>query len=129
MEKRKQWGTERLLPVILIGICVAWAASLGLMCGAAAVCLRLELGAEGPALAVCALSCLVGGAAAAGLGRRRKLPVALAAAAGWFLVWLVIGGASGGEPDTGVALRHLAAGLAGGLLAGVFASRPKKSRK
>ncbi len=129
MEKRKEEGMEKFLRVILIGIGVAAAASLGLLCLAAEVCLRMNLGTGGPVLTVCALSCLVGGMTAANLGGSRKLPVALAVMLGWFLVWLVIGCTGGGTIDTAEGLRHLAAGLAGGLFGGVLAAHRKKSRK
>ncbi len=129
MEKQKQEGMEKFLRVILVGIGVAAVASLGLLCVAAAVCLKLELGTSMPVLLVCVLSCLMGGLAAASLGMSQKLPVALAVVLGWFLVWLVIGCAGEGTIDTMEGLRHLAAGLVGGLFAGVLASRPKKSRK
>ena len=129
MEQKKQEGAERFLRAVLIGVGAALAASLGLLCLAAAVCVKLELGTGGAVLAVCALSGLIGGGAAARVGRSRRLPAALAAVVGWFLVWVVIGAAGAGTIDTMEGLRHLAAGLAGGFFGGVLGSRPKKRRK
>lgn len=129
MEQKKQEGAERFLRAVVTGTGVALVASLGLLCLAAAVCVKLELGTEIPVLAVCVLSGLIGGATAARVGKSRRLPVALAAALVWFLVWLVIGAAGEGSIDSLEGLRHLAAALAGGFFGGVLASRPKKSRK
>jgi putative membrane protein (TIGR04086 family) len=123
---REGTASSALVSSICLGVAVACGVTAGGLALLALLVTRTgsEQAAGGLALlAVCLVSCLLGGLLAALRGKSRRLPVALAVALGWFVLWLAAGVVQYGSVSLMQGGVHLLAGLAGGGVAGLLAAR------
>jgi ammonia channel protein AmtB len=129
VEKKRDEGMGPLVQGLALGIGLGLAAALGLLCLGALVCLKLEVEIQPMAVVICFLSALLGGLVGACRAGRCKLPVALGVAVGLLVFWLLLGAAQEGELELQALCSHGIASVLGGVMAGLLASRRKKSRK
>jgi hypothetical protein len=129
VEKKREEGMSPLVQGLALGIGVGLATALGLLCLGTLVCLKLEVETEPVAVVICFLSALLGGLVGACRAGRCKLPVALGVALGLTVLWLLLGAAQEGELELSALCSHGISGVLGGGMAGLLASRRKKSRK
>jgi 4-amino-4-deoxy-L-arabinose transferase-like glycosyltransferase len=127
VEKKREEGMSPLVQGLALGIGVGLATALGLLCLGTLVCLKLEVETE--PVVICFLSALLGGLVGACRAGRCKLPVALGVALGLTVLWLLLGAAQEGELELSALCSHGISGVLGGGMAGLLASRRKKSRK